>query len=282
MWTLAPQSLDAIEEALRSALTYVNDTPVYALSAAEWAAIKLVYQLYEQLGGQPHPGLRPAALDAARPYLHAAYDQVQIGGRLATYRNHLLASTDACPYCGFGELKDLDHFLPRSIYGELSIYPHNLIPSCGPCNNAKRTVVPGGADGPGLIHPYFQALPDLDFLTADVTFEGGSLSVLYRIDAAMLAPDLASKLHFQLVRLKLNHRYTAQINKFVSEQRTGILMLRDLGAHKVREFLQRNAASLARSFHRNDWRAALMRALADTPGFCADPAGYLGDDAEAA
>lgn len=281
MWTLAPQSLNAVDDALRRALTYVNETPVYGLNAAEWAAIKLVYQLYEHLGGQPHVGLRPAALDAARPYLHAAYDQVQIGGRLAAYRNHLLASTDACPYCGFGELKDLDHYLPRSTYGELSIYPNNLIPSCGPCNNAKRTVVPGGAADPGLIHPYFQVLPDLDFLMADVTFEGGSLSVQYRIDPAMLAPDLAPKLQFQLDRLKLNQRYTAQINKFVSEQRTGILMLRDLGADKVHEFLQRNAASLARSFHRNDWRAALMRALADVPGFCAAPADYLGGDAEA-
>lgn len=281
MWTLSPQSLDAVDDSLRRALTYVNETPVYALNPAEWAAIKLVYQLYEHLGGQPHVDLRPAALDAARPYLHAAYDQVQIGGRLVAYRNHLLASTDACPYCGFGELKDLDHYLPRSTYGELSIYPNNLIPSCGPCNNAKRTVIPGGAADPGLIHPYFQVLPDLDFLMADVTFEGGSLLVQYRIDPTMLAPDLAAKLQFQLVRLKLNQRYTAQINKFVSEQRTGILMLRDLGADKVREFLQRNATSLAKSFHRNDWRAALMRALADVPAFCAAPADYLGEDAEA-
>lgn len=280
MWTLDPQPLDALDDALRRALTYADGTPVYALNAAETFAIKLVYHLYEQLGGQPHVDLRPAVLNAARPYLQAAYDQVQIGGRLADYRNHLLASTDACPYCGFGELKDLDHYLPRSVYGELAIYPNNLIPSCGPCNNAKRAIVAGVGANPGLIHPYFQTLPDLDFLTADIRFESGTLSVLFRIDQAMLAPDLASKLQFQLERLKLNRRYTAQINKFISEQRTSILMFRDIGADRLREFLQRNAASLARSFHRNDWRAALMRALSDAPTFCAAPAVYLGEDAE--
>src|SRR3546814_13583997 len=87
-------------------------------------------------------------------------------GRAWFRRSVLLASTDACPYCGFGEPRDLDHYLPRSGYGELAIYPNNLVPSCSPCNNAKRTVVPGqgAAHGPGLIHAYFQALSDPDFL----------------------------------------------------------------------------------------------------------------------
>ncbi len=282
MWVMAPQSIDAVHDALHRALTLANGTLVYSLSVQEWTAINAVYQLYEVLGGQPHAGLRPVTLDAARPRLHAAYDQVQIGGRLTALRAHLLASTDACPYCGFGEPKDLDHYLPRSVYGELAIYPNNLVPSCGPCNNAKRTAVPGLGVGPGLIHPYFQVLPDLDFLTADITFQDGSLDVLFRIDPALIAPDLAAKLQFQLDRLKLNRRYTGQINKFISEQRTAILMLRDYGSEIVRDYLRRNAASLATSFHRNDWRAALMRALAEVPDFCADPAAYLGEDVRAA
>src|SRR3546814_1881128 len=103
MWVLAPQALEALDDALDTALTYANGAAIYGLSDAERAAIHAVYQLYDAMLGQPDAGLRPGALDVARPYLAAAYDQVQIGGRLASLRARLLASTDACPYCGFGE-----------------------------------------------------------------------------------------------------------------------------------------------------------------------------------
>lgn len=282
MWVMPGQALEGLDDALDRALTYANGTAVYQLSDDERAEIHAVYQRYEALLGQPHGDLTPPILNTARPRLYAAYDQVQIGGRLAALRARLLASTDACPYCGFGEPKDLDHYLPRSIYGELAIYPNNLVPSCGPCNNAKRTVVPGmaAAHGPGLIHAYFQALPDLDFLKADIVFHAGSLVVTFRIDTSDMDPDLATRLQFQLDRLKLNDRYIKQINKFVSEQRLAILMFRAYGGEVLRDYLQRCADSLARSFHRNDWRVALLRALAEQPNFCDAPEGYLGWEAE--
>lgn len=284
MWVLPAQAFDDLDEALDRALTLVNGTPVYQLSPEERAAIHVTYQRYDALLGQPHADLTPAALNSARPRMYTAYDQVQIGGRLAGLRARLLASTDSCPYCGFGEPRDLDHYLPRSTYGELAIYPNNLVPSCGPCNNAKRSVVPGmgGAHGPGLIHAYFQILPDIDFLKAGISFHEGSLEVLFRIDDAVLDPLLAAKLQFQLDRLKLNERYRKQVNKFISEQRTAILMLIDYRPEVLSDYLRRCAGSLSVSFHRNDWRVALLRALSEDAEFCADPEAYLGPAAEAA
>lgn len=120
-----------------------------------------------------------------------------------------MASTDQCSYCGFGEPRVLDHYLPRSLFGELAIYPRNLVPSCSPCNNAKRSIVPGlgPAIGPSLIHTYYQELPEAQFLRAHVTFNGGALKVSYQIEADLLEGTLAAKLQFQLERLKLNDRY---------------------------------------------------------------------------
>ncbi|MBL3571570.1 HNH endonuclease [Rhodovulum visakhapatnamense] len=282
MWVLTPQSLDTVRDDLRRALTLSNGESVYAPSAAEYHAIEVVYRLYEALGGQPNAALRPAALDAARPSLYTAYNQVQIGGRLADLRERLLSSTDSCPYCGFGEPTDLDHYLPRVVYGELSIYPNNLVPSCGKCNNAKRAIVPGVGPGPGLIHPYFQELPDADFLSASITFHDGSIDVSFFIDHETITAVLAEKLQFQLERLRLNERYPAQINKFLNEQRESILMLREISEDLVASWLRRNAVSLADNFHRNDWRVALMRALSEVPDFCSAPAAYLGAEVEAA
>ncbi|KSB91123.1 hypothetical protein AS593_06055 [Caulobacter vibrioides] len=276
MWKLAPEALGDLDASLTRALTYANGAPVYALSPAERGAVHAVYRLYEATLGQSHPDLRPGVLDAARPALHTAYNEVQIGGRLVDLRLRLLASADACPYCGFGEPRDLDHYLPRGVYGELAIYPHNLIPSCSPCNNAKRAVAPGDAAAPGFIHPYFQALPDQDFLTATASFADGALQVHYQVDPVGLAPPLAAKLQYQVDRLKLNERYRQRINTYLSEQRVAILGMARLGEAAVRDFLLASAGSLAQDRGRNDWRVALLRALAADADFTRRPDLYLG------
>lgn len=43
-----------------------------------------------------------------------------------------------CPICGCGKTKNLDHFLPQSIYPLLCVTPINLIPTCRDCNMDKR------------------------------------------------------------------------------------------------------------------------------------------------
>lgn len=278
MWTLDLPDVADVDVQLTIALTYANGGPVYALSPIERAAILTVYQTYDALLGQPNPSLTPVALAACREHIRQGYGQVQIGGRLAALRASLLAATDVCPYCGFGEPTELDHYLPKTQYHELAIYPRNLVPSCGPCNNAKRTLAPGIAPGPGLIHAYFQALPNTVFMRADVNFAGGALDVTFWISAAELTPALVEMLRFQLVRLKLNDRYPRQINKFLSEQRTAMLLFKEPGlpADALNTYLRRSAASLAENFGRNDWRPALLEALASSDLFCAAPERYLG------
>jgi hypothetical protein len=275
MWTLSLPGVAQANEQLTTALIRADGQLVYALSAAERAAVLAVYTAYDALLGRPDGTLLPAVLDQCRPYIRDAYGQVQIGGRLASLRASLLASVDTCPYCGFGEPNQLDHYLPRMTYGELAIYPRNLIPSCGPCNNAKRTVLPGIGPGAGFIHAYLQDLPNSTFLRANISFVDSVLEVTFQIDDAHVPEQLAEMLDYQLVRLKLNERYPRQINKFLSEQRTAILMFREMGL-ELGSFFARSAASLAASFGRNDWRVALLDGLASHEEFCADPGLYLG------
>jgi hypothetical protein len=278
VWTLPLPDIAEADAHLTTALTYANGQPVYSLSDAERVAVHAVYHTYNALLGQPGSGLMPDALAACRQHIRDGYNQVQIGGRLAALRATLLSSTDTCPYCGFGEPTELDHYLPKADYNELAIYPRNLVPSCGPCNNAKRTIVPGVGAGPGLIHPYFEALPDVAFMRANVVFNAGSLDVTFRIEDAMLAPALAQMLRYQLIRLKLDDRYPRQINKFLFEQRTAIMMFREMGLPSVAlaTYFTRSAISLAKNFGRNDWRAALLDALAANADFCTTPELYLG------
>ncbi|MEO6716402.1 MAG: HNH endonuclease signature motif containing protein [Novosphingobium sp.] len=278
MWTLAQPSVDLLDEQLTNALTYANGQPVYPLSLVERQAIHATYQLYDALSGEASATLKPVALDACRSAMMTAYGQVQIGGRLVSLRSALLASTGVCPYCGFGEVTQLDHYLPISEYGELAIYPRNLVPSCGPCNNAKRAIVAGGAIA-GFIHTYFEPLPDATFLHADIAFVDGTLDVTFRILPGLVSGAVEAKLTCQLERLKLNARYPSQINKFLSEQRLAITMVSQglVGSLILAKFLDRSAAAMAVTFGRNDWRPALLRALALNGEFCDQPELYFGE-----
>ena len=101
-------------------------------------------------------------------------------------------------------------------------------------------------------------------------------AVRFEIDAAQLDAVLAQKLQFQLDRLKLNARYRGQINKFLSEQRTAMLMFSEINAALFAQYLARCADNLAGQFGRNDWRVALLRALSGNADFCNAPHVYLG------
>ena len=278
MWILPKPKVDDVDDHLAKALT-VKGKPVYVLSAEERAAVFAVYRAYDSLLGQPHPCLTPTVLDECAVHIRNGYRRhVQSGGRLAALRASLLNISDTCPYCGFGEPTELDHYLPKSEFEELAIYPRNLIPSCSACNKAKGALVPGKEPDASLIHAYFQVLPDVKFMRADVSFTANTLNVTFRIEGETLNPQLATMLEFQLERFKLSERYDQQLNKFLSEQRAGFRLFKKGGlSHShVTEYLLESKKVMAEIFGLNDWRPVLMEGLAANKEFCAAPEKYLG------
>lgn len=175
---------------------------------------------------------------------------------------------DQCPYCGFGEVTDLDHYLPKSIYKALSVYPRNLIPSCSRCNRAKHAHVPE-AQSQGMLHPYFAQIPQVRFFVADVDFSKNALTTNFKIESATIDAKLGQSLNFQLTRLKLNERYPKQINTFLFGLRTGLAELIETNDPALlREFLRRSALDMENRFGVNDWRSALLFGLSANDEFC--------------
>ena len=79
-----------------------------------------------------------------------------------------------CPYCGYGEICEIDHFLPKSIYPEFSVFYFNLVPSCHICNSKKSN------KKNICIHPYFEDIKDIDkMLLAEFKLEDESLVCYY-------------------------------------------------------------------------------------------------------
>jgi hypothetical protein len=54
-----------------------------------------------------------------------------------TYSNLYNKFSELCPYCGIGRHSTIDHYLPKKIFPEFSIYSRNLIPTCNICNQKK-------------------------------------------------------------------------------------------------------------------------------------------------
>jgi hypothetical protein len=72
----------------------------------------------------------------------------------------MMALNQVCPYCDMNkinkELVSIDHFLPKSKFPILSIYPENLIVSCKACNETvkgENILVP-------ISHPYYDSVSD--------------------------------------------------------------------------------------------------------------------------
>ncbi|MBS4011497.1 MAG: HNH endonuclease, partial [Roseovarius sp.] len=264
-----------IDEQLDTALTLKNGNKVYDLNPEERAAIHGLYAAYDQRLGEPDPALQPIALADCADALHDAYNQVQKGQRLESLRNRLLSAVMECPLCGSGDATTLDHHLPKNEYQALAINPRNLVPSCQTCNRAKGTLA--ALAGQGMIHAYFQDIPAVTFLKANVTYVAGSLEVVFSIDPTVLALALYERLTFQLNRMSLTERHPGAINIFLFSLKVAFRQFRGRPEERelLRQFLLDCAETLDQDLGLNHWRAALCRGLAACEAFLDDPWAYL-------
>ena len=275
MWKIDLPEQGNVDAQLHAALVHKNGDVVHALTDEERTAIHALYAAYDALLGEPDASLNPDALAACANAIHDSYSQVQLGGRLAELRGKLLSRVVECPLCGIAPGPTLDHFLPKNNYRALAIYARNLVPACQPCNRAKGTLEP--AAGQGMIHPYFQPLPEETFFHADVDYRDGTLIARFRIDGNNVDAALLERLRFQLDRLKLNERYPDPVNIFLFSLKPAFMLLRggDNEREDLRAFLTKSAESYDGDMRLNHWRAALMRGLAACEDFLDDPWTYF-------
>lgn len=138
------------------------------------------------------------------------------------YNSLIIKVTDNCPYCGYGEVFHLDHYLPRTYYPFLSIKLENLIPSCAVCNTKKldpRYVV----EGDQHIHPFYDDhLLDVSWLKANLTDLESSGAIEFCIDGQGVIDEVnLSRLssHFMLFDLKrrLEKKAKSKLDKFLKK-----------------------------------------------------------------
>jgi hypothetical protein len=271
MWNLPNPPSDTAVSDLVTAFKRADGSFDYNMSDAEKTQMGEIYARYDQLKGRPNPELlAPGLTDALKTAIESAYEHVQKDKRLHKLREQLKLVASRCPLCGFSAVTDLDHHLPKSRYQAFSVYSRNLIPTCHTCNNKKRAIAAAEPDQ-HFIHAYLDPLPQERFLIAQSTMESGALLVDFAIvQTPSMSMDLYQRLTFQISRLELSERFRPEINVFLASMEIAFrdAFGADQSGTRVCDFLARSAQSNARIFGLNDWRVALLAALAANCEFC--------------
>lgn len=242
----------------------------YAGTNAEIDEVIALYDAYDAARGAAAAALTAPTMSAnLKQALHDAYDQTQKSRRLKHIRESLFAGVELCPVCGIDPPTELDHVLPRVDYQALAIYVRNLVPLCHPCNHRKLA----GFSEPGemgFVHAYFDTLPDVQFLQAEIELGGATLRVEFSIDETDLGLGrLGERLTNVHQRLALNERYRAEVNLYLAGQAISLHgAYAANGAAGVRAHLLIQARYEVRCFYRNHWRPTLLVALAEHAEFC--------------
>ncbi|WP_280424411.1 HNH endonuclease [Nocardia carnea] len=201
-------------------------------------------------------------------------------------RSAILKSVRAgkCAYCHQLRATEVDHYLPKSRFGEFSVYSPNLVPICRKCNGIKlnRYRLTGG--GRRYLHPYFDNLREgsVQFLNALVVVDQVVTVEFGLIRPAGMSSDVWKVLRHQFEELNLAVRYmedaaetiAGMVDVFYSHFDGG-------GAVEISRQLNKEKVSRERVYGPNHWWPVTLGALARSSEFCEGGFTLLGDrDAE--
>lgn len=268
MWNLSMPDLSHLRAHLD--LIFPDEDLLSPLKPADKDKLMELYVLYQQGLGKPNPEWIAEGLsEDAQEAILKAYGEVSETGRLAVLRASLKNLAKVCPYCGFGEVRDLDHHLQKKIYKCFSIFPLNLVPSCSKCNGHKPRK-PRKKSTHQHINAYLEDLSFCEFFVADIDISGGAVLATFKIEKQKgMSDETLQRLKQHLKDFKLYERYPSQVNIFLASQQVALDdNFRAGGAEGVKAFLMRSAAANVKSLGINDWRGALFVGLAKNDEFC--------------
>ncbi|MFT0182984.1 HNH endonuclease [Pseudomonas benzopyrenica] len=192
------------------------------------------------------------------------------------YDRLLLSSPEQrCPYCGFGHVKTLDHYLPKSKYPKYSTLISNLVPACNDCNlSAKGSTFPGTANGQP-IHPYFgpDELYTTPWLFADI-IESDTPHTTYYVSAPYGWDEVnVGRVRAHMSNFGLYARYSIEADRRISTLRSRNRMFAGTAGPEDIRLLMQEMLAIEESRATNSWETALFRALYNSDWYC--EVGYL-------
>lgn len=151
------------------------------------------------------------------------------GNILHEYRKRY-SEGKVCPYCDLNELEfdltSIDHFLPKSKYPILSIFPQNLVVACTACNDRiKKEYIYFP-----VCHPFFDNISD--YFTFKFSEDLKEINMLY-LDSPSLFLEKTKNTH---KLFKIQERYTKKVKRFKKELKE----LRDKVKERIKDISNTN------------------------------------------
>ncbi|UOZ08827.1 HNH endonuclease [Amycolatopsis sp. WQ 127309] len=218
-------------------------------------------QIYDLLEGNPGSVAPLEISDDAKKALHDNFKLTQKRRFLSVLRDEAMKLTykGLCPMCCSAQVKDLDHYLPRSLYPEFSLLSLNLVPICSRCNGTKRSKI--GTVGERFFHAFYDALPeDSPALRVDLLFESRGVKAEFSVNPA-LPTDRFKLVEYHFDKLELSEHYSVLASQELVERlqaldKTFIVE----GPDGVGEFADDQSDWIRRKFGFHHWKAALYDA----------------------
>jgi hypothetical protein len=200
--------------------------------------------------------------------LSDVYDRVLVRGKGRPIYDRLRASAKfrRCPLCGVRDVRTLDHYLSKSKFPELAVFPANLVPSCSDCNKIKLEHAPQ-LRSDQTFHPYFDNWGAHRIVRATIAMDN-TVKVSFSIQqvaGVSQARIRRARHHFDL--LELGPLYAANAAVELVESKDVFRRNFAAGANVLQSELELTARSCQRG-NLNAWRGALYWGLAASDDFC--------------
>lgn len=174
-----------------------------------------------------------------------------------------------CPFCGFGQVDTLDHYLPKARFPLLSIHPNNLVPSCTPCNKGKSAGIATSKNEQSL-HPYFD---QGHFISEQWLFAEVIQTTPARIRFFVQAPrhwtaSDQARVHSHFDDFKLSKRFSIQAGDELSNLRGELDIDFQINQQAgVKQALLKKHAGASLQYI-NSWKTAMYQALMQNDWYC--------------
>lgn len=163
-----------------------------------------------------------------------------------------------CPICGERIVKNLDHYMPKSVYTTLIVTPENLIPTCRDCNFDKRAfTILKPEDAP--LHPYFDHIDKEVWLS--VKLLPNQAVIYYAKCPESWFEVLKKRVENHLILFELDEFYGSKAGQEIADEIWGWReMLNENGKPELMGHLKMRCNSIEKN-RLNSWKAALYRGL---------------------
>lgn len=135
-----------------------------------------------------------------------------------TLARRIRTSVFCCPYCGIQSNVTVDHYLPKDVFPQFSVFSLNLVPACSDCQNKghkgtkhperKRRINPSPAR---FIHPYLDKF--LRDCVIEIQFTSGERISGVRVVAKKGSARARRILKYHIDTLKLSERSVRHVDR---------------------------------------------------------------------